>query len=82
MKRFCSTFKRQETDKKTDPLLNMVTAEIRSNLLEKYKYSEYSRMARSRMQKASIVVIYVIINCFIMYFCSDQIIYCIFNTRQ
>lgn len=35
----------------------MVTAEIRSNLLEKYKYSEYSRTARSRMQKVSIMVI-------------------------
>ncbi|XP_047979866.1 ABC transporter G family member 15-like [Salvia hispanica] len=44
-----------EQDNKADPLLNMVTSDIRSTLIEKYKQSEYAEMARSRMQQVSVV---------------------------
>ncbi|GFQ05263.1 ABC transporter g family member 15 [Phtheirospermum japonicum] len=37
----------------SDPLMNMATADIRSALVEKYKQSEYAKMARTRLQEIS-----------------------------
>lgn len=45
----------RETDNKSDPLMGLATANIRSTLLEKYRCSEYARKARLRMQQVSII---------------------------
>ncbi|EXB93333.1 ABC transporter G family member 15 [Morus notabilis] len=37
----------------SDPLMNVVTAEIRANLVEKYRYSNYATRARARIQELS-----------------------------
>ncbi|KAI3449994.1 hypothetical protein Pfo_006659 [Paulownia fortunei] len=43
------------TDKTSDPLMNLATADIKSVLVEKYKRSEYARKTRLRMREISIV---------------------------
>ncbi|KAK4407425.1 ABC transporter G family member 15 [Sesamum angolense] len=45
----------REEDKTSDPLMNLATADIKSVLVEKYKFSEYARKARSRMREISTI---------------------------
>ncbi|KAL8055529.1 hypothetical protein ABFS82_04G061600 [Erythranthe guttata] len=45
----------RETEKTSDPLLNLATADIKSALIEKYKQSEYAKNARLRKREISVV---------------------------
>ncbi|KAL2238593.1 UNVERIFIED_CONTAM: ABC transporter G family member 15 [Sesamum indicum] len=45
----------REEDKTSDPLMNLATADIKSVLVEKYKFSQYARKARSRMREISTI---------------------------
>ncbi|XP_075522090.1 ABC transporter G family member 15-like [Primulina tabacum] len=45
----------RETHTTSDPLMNLATADIKSMLVEKYRFSEYSRKARSRTQEISAI---------------------------
>ncbi|GFQ02783.1 ABC transporter g family member 15 [Phtheirospermum japonicum] len=45
----------RETEKTSDPLMNLATADIRSILVEKYKHSEYARNARLRSRELSVI---------------------------
>ncbi|KAK4419589.1 ABC transporter G family member 15 [Sesamum alatum] len=45
----------REEDTTSDPLMNLATADIKSVLVEKYKFSEYARKARSRMREISTI---------------------------
>ncbi|PON89140.1 ABC transporter-like [Trema orientale] len=40
---------------KSDPLMNLATAEIRATLVEKYRYSKYATRARKRIQELSTI---------------------------